>query len=91
MDGEFKSYLFIDVRSHDDYALAHVPGAINITVGEIAENHPRLKELDKNTEIVVYCAAGGRAEQAKKKLESLGFSKVINGINKLEVEKKYLS
>jgi hypothetical protein len=22
MDGEFKSYLFIDVRSHDDYAQA---------------------------------------------------------------------
>jgi rhodanese-related sulfurtransferase len=91
MDGEFKSYLFIDVRGHDEYAQAHVPGAINITVGEITEDHPRLKELDKNTEIVVYCAAGGRAEQAKKKLEALGFNKVINGINKLEVEKNYLS
>lgn len=91
MDGKYKGYLFIDVRGHDEYAGAHVPGAINISVGEMSESHPKLKELNKDTDIVVYCASGGRAEQAKRKLESFGFTQVSNGINKLEVEKKYLS
>ena len=90
MDGEYKGYLFIDTRGHDEFVSEHVPGAINISVGEINESHPKLKDLDKGTDIVVYCASGGRAEQAKRKLESLGFTRVTNGINKLEVEKKYL-
>jgi rhodanese-related sulfurtransferase len=89
MDTKFRGYVFIDVRGKDDFEASHVAGAINITVGEISEEHPKLKNLNKNSDIVVYCAAGGRAQQAKLKLEGLGFKKVKNGINKAEVEKKY--
>ncbi len=89
METEFVGNIFIDVRSNQDYDAAHVPGAINIPLGEISEGHLKLKDLDKNSDIVVYCAAGGRAEMAKKKLESFGLGNVVNGINKAEVEKKF--
>lgn len=89
MKDEFVGYVFIDVRGGAEYDGGHVLGAINIPLGEISEDHPKLKDLDRNSDIVVYCAAGGRAEMAKKKLESFGFSNVVNGINKAEVEKKF--
>jgi phage shock protein E len=89
MDTKFDGYVFIDVRGSEEFNDSHVSGAVNITVGDISEDHPKLKALDKQTEIVVYCAAGGRANQAKLKLEKIGFKKVINGINKQEVESKF--
>lgn len=80
-DKENSNYLIIDVRGEAEYALSHYPGAINITVGQIAVDHPQLVNIDKSKQIIFYCAAGGRAEQAKRKLQSLGFNNVINGIN----------
>lgn len=42
----------LDVRPEDEFALGHVPGAINIPVGELEE---RLSSLDPGQEIVAYC------------------------------------
>jgi len=47
-----KSALFIDVRPASEYASAHIPGALNIPLGEIAT---RLNELDPNQWIICYC------------------------------------
>ena len=42
----------LDVRPEDEFALGHVPGAVNIPVRELKE---RLSELDPALEIVAYC------------------------------------
>jgi rhodanese-related sulfurtransferase/biotin operon repressor len=42
----------LDVRPHDEFALAHVAGAINIPMGDLEK---RLAELDPAIEIVAYC------------------------------------
>jgi rhodanese-related sulfurtransferase/biotin operon repressor len=42
----------LDVRPQDEFALGHVPGAINIPLGELER---RLAELDPDQEIVAYC------------------------------------
>jgi rhodanese-related sulfurtransferase/DNA-binding transcriptional ArsR family regulator len=42
----------LDVRPEDEFALGHVPGAINIPLGELER---RLAELDPDQEIVAYC------------------------------------
>lgn len=42
----------IDVRPSDEFALGHVPGAVNVPLGEL-EN--RVAELDPSREVIAYC------------------------------------
>ncbi len=42
----------LDVRPEDEFALGHLPGAINIPLGALEE---RLADLDPGQEIVAYC------------------------------------
>lgn len=69
--------LWIDVRSADEYAEEHLASDPNIPHSEISR---RIAEVapDRNTEIVLYCAAGGRSGVAKMQLESLGYTRVRN-------------
>jgi len=64
--------LILDVRSADEYAHGHVPGAVNIPHDQVAA---RLAELDKNPsrDIVVYCESGHRAGMALAELRDSGF------------------
>ena len=42
----------IDVRPPDEFALGHVPGAINVPLADL---HTRLPEIDPDREIIAYC------------------------------------
>jgi rhodanese-related sulfurtransferase/DNA-binding transcriptional ArsR family regulator len=42
----------LDVRPADEFALGHVPGALNIPIGQIER---RLADFDPDQEIVAYC------------------------------------
>ncbi|MEU0117582.1 metalloregulator ArsR/SmtB family transcription factor [Streptomyces bobili] len=42
----------LDVRPVEEYLAGHIPGAVSIPVGELAE---RINELPEDAEIVVYC------------------------------------
>jgi len=42
----------LDVRPEDEYALGHLPGAINVPLGQLKRH---LAKLDRKTEIVAYC------------------------------------
>lgn len=42
----------LDVRPQDEYALGHLPGALNVPLSEL---EARLAELPKDHEIVAYC------------------------------------
>ncbi|MEQ8344136.1 MAG: metalloregulator ArsR/SmtB family transcription factor [Sneathiellaceae bacterium] len=42
----------LDVRPADEFASGHLPGAVNIPLGELAD---RLAQLDPEQEIVAYC------------------------------------
>lgn len=46
------SAIFVDVRSADAYAVNHIPGALNLPLGELES---RLGELDPNQWILTYC------------------------------------
>jgi rhodanese-related sulfurtransferase len=45
----------LDVRTAEEYASGHVPGAVNIPIDEL---RPRLDELPKDREIWSYCYVG---------------------------------
>ncbi len=62
--------LVLDVRTPEEFAQGHVPGAINIPHDQVAS---RQAELDAEREIVVYCRSGKRAGMAIEQLEGAGF------------------
>jgi len=67
--------LVLDVRTTEEYAAGHVPGALNIPHTELAS---RLDELpvSRSTELVVHCQRGGRAAVAESLLVDAGYTNV---------------
>lgn len=67
--------IILDVREADEVASCRIPKSVHIPLADV---NRRLKELDTEKEIVVYCAAGIRSARASKILDSAGFKKVRN-------------
>jgi rhodanese-related sulfurtransferase len=64
----------IDVRTPAEFAAGHLPGAINVPVGELEGHIEEIAESD--TPIVVYCRSGARSARAKRTLDVHGFPEV---------------
>lgn len=79
---EETGFVLLDVRTQEEYASGHIPGAIcipNETIG--SEEIPELP--DKDQLILVYCRSGNRSKQASEKLVKLGYTNIVEfgGIN----------
>ena len=71
-----ENYVILDVRTHEEFAQGHIPGAIvipNETIG--TDEIPQLPEKDQL--IMVYCRSGNRSRQASDKLVKLGYTNVV--------------
>jgi rhodanese-related sulfurtransferase len=60
----------LDVRTPEEFASGHVPGAVNIPYDQVAS---RLAEVPKDKEVVLYCRSGRRAGLAAAELEKAGY------------------
>jgi rhodanese-related sulfurtransferase len=69
--------LVLDVRSPDEFAGGHIPGAVNIPHDQLSD---RIAELPVGPEgeVIVHCQRGHRASEAEEILRAAGFSKVID-------------
>lgn len=65
----------VDVRTAQEYAEGHVPGAINIPVESIGSDKPA-ELADADADLIVYCRTGVRSKQASDKLVELGYQHV---------------
>jgi phage shock protein E len=65
----------VDVRTPAEFAQGHAPDSVNIPLDELRQ---RLPELDPAAPVIVCCASGGRAGQAKAMLEQAGHAQVHN-------------
>ncbi len=82
--------IFIDTREPYEYASGHVAGAINIPPVELMQGLPKqLKDVPKDAEIVLYCVSGARSNTSIQILKQYGFTNLVNGINKRQVEAHY--
>lgn len=74
---EGKAPLVLDVRSPEEYAAGHVPGAVNIPHTEISA---RLDDLrpHRGEQIVLYCKSGRRAGIAADILTQAGFTRLYH-------------
>lgn len=65
----------LDVRQPGEYEQGHLPGAVLLPLGELAQ---RASELDADDHIIVYCRSGVRSRSAAQLLKANGFDKVYN-------------
>lgn len=81
-----ESVYIIDVREIDEYITGHIPGAINIPVGDIDNIYNIVS--DKESKVIVYCRSGSRSKVAYDMLISLGYKNVydMGGILNYEYE-----
>ena len=69
--------ILIDVRTKDEYNAGHVPGAVLFDIMDIMQG--KFPDVDKDSEITLYCESGNRSMMAKSMLEKAGFKKVTDG------------
>ena len=87
MDAE-EDFILIDARTHEGYDKERLPGAISIPADRLGERIVRQYKKDRT--IVTYCS-GWSCESstiAAKKLEKLGFTRVLEYKGGLEDWKK---
>ncbi|WP_339825057.1 rhodanese-like domain-containing protein [uncultured Arenimonas sp.] len=61
--------LLLDVRTPEEFAQGHLPGAVLIPHDQLAA---RLDEIDRDRWVLVYCRSGKRASTAQDILEDAG-------------------
>jgi phage shock protein E len=71
------NFFIIDVRTPEEYADGHIPGAINRNL-----NAPTFRDdidkFDKNNIYIIYCRTGVRSAAARDIMKELGFKNIIN-------------
>jgi rhodanese-related sulfurtransferase len=67
----------VDVRDANEYAVGHIPGAINIPVNEFAAHS---SVLEKDKKIIVYSNSGGRSYSAYRKLKKMEYGDICQAI-----------
>jgi rhodanese-related sulfurtransferase len=84
--------VILDVRTPEEFAAGHVPGARNIPHDQLPN---RIAEItgSKDEDVVVYCRTGRRAAIAEETLSSNGFKRLLHldgDIIKWQEEKRAL-
>ncbi len=67
--------MVLDVRTHQEYGLGHLKGAVNIPVDDLRE---RIDEIPRHLSIVTLCRSGHRSYVAQRILLNRGWTEVRN-------------
>lgn len=65
----------VDVREKEEYNAGHIPGALLIPLSELAQ---RVKDVPRDTEVILVCRSGNRSQQAYDSLKQQGFTNIHN-------------
>lgn len=68
--------LLLDVRTRQEFASGHLPGAKNIPVQDLEARRDELPPPSQP--VVVYCRSGSRSARAKRLLRGFGFERVVD-------------
>ncbi|WP_312923559.1 rhodanese-like domain-containing protein [Empedobacter brevis] len=72
-----KKNILLDVRTPEEFAEGHVPGAINIDVKNLSFEK-EIQKLDPKKNYYIYCKSGVRAKLATEKMQEKGFKNAKN-------------
>lgn len=84
VDSKAATFILIDVRTPEEYSDVHISGAISIPIAEIERGSgiAKIKALAAKRQVITYCTAGQRSNQALELLRKAGIqgSNVNGGI-----------
>lgn len=63
----------LDVRTPEEFAAGHVPGAVNIPHEQVAA---RAADVPKDKDVVIYCRSGRRSALAAEALAAKGYTRL---------------
>lgn len=69
--------LLLDVRTDQEYAAGHLEGSTQIDFYS-PDFQEKIKQLNPETTVYVYCRSGGRSGETAKLMKELGFKAVYN-------------
>ncbi|NVO31808.1 rhodanese-like domain-containing protein [Hymenobacter lapidiphilus] len=69
--------VLLDVRTPEEYATGHLPGAGNVDF-RAPDLAAQLQKLDPSKTYVLYCASGNRSNKTALLMQEKGFKHVIN-------------
>lgn len=72
-----EDFHILDVRSSEEYAEGHVPGAMHIPHDSIQTKLSSLPQ-DKDAPLLIYCRTGRKAGLATTELKQMGYSKIFH-------------
>ena len=73
---EESGYIILDVRRPDEFAVGHIPNAVNVPNESIGTGEiPELPNKDQL--VMVYCRSGRRSKEAADKLVKLGYTNIV--------------
>jgi rhodanese-related sulfurtransferase len=70
-----ENVVVLDVRTEEEYASGHIPGAILLPLQQLQE---RMNELKKDETYIIVCRSGNRSAQASQLLVKEGFKNIYN-------------
>lgn len=86
------TFLLLDVRTPQEYAMGHMPGA-KLVDFHSSSFQADIAKLPRNAPILLYCRTGNRSGQALDLMQGMGFTEVrhlAGGINLWQAEARPL-
>lgn len=77
-------FMLLDVRTPEEYAAGHIPGAKLIPVQKLADH---LAEVPHDKQVYIYCYSGTRSAHASKLLAKHGYTNIENIVGGIEAWK----
>lgn len=71
-------FIILDVRTPEEYAAGHLPGAVNLCYTCAGEFQDGLAVLDKDATYLVYCRTGNRGRAAVNAMSVSGFTDIYH-------------
>ena len=65
----------LDVRTPDEFASGHVPGAVNVPHDQVAAH---LGMIPRDKDVVMYCRSGRRVMRAAEALAANGYTRLLH-------------
>jgi rhodanese-related sulfurtransferase len=72
-----KNHVVLDVRTPEEFAKSHIPGAINVDFNA-PDFQKKVAELDKSKTYLVHCAGGVRSAKACTLMDKAAFTNLVN-------------